>query len=119
MVSDYVTEYPALTVSWQVLGAANDVLGAGCIPCAAPSNSLREVGVVSWRIPPPSAVTAYRSPSYATGRPCPPTATRCRDAPARSQQGGVNGSGLFRVSVGDGVTDWIIAPVPCWMWLDV
>ena len=50
-VNDYATEYPSLTVSWQVLGAADDVLAAGSTPCTVPANSLSPVGEVSWPIP--------------------------------------------------------------------
>ena len=58
VVNDYATEYPSLTVSWQVLGAAEEVLARGSIPYAAPVNSLSQVGEVSWPIP--SAAGSYR-----------------------------------------------------------
>ena len=51
VVNDCATEYPSLTVAWQVLDAVAQVLAQGSIPCAVAANSLSQVGEVSWTIP--------------------------------------------------------------------
>ena len=48
VVNDCATEYPSLTVAWQVLDAVAQVLAQGSIPCAVAANSLSQVGAVSW-----------------------------------------------------------------------
>ena len=48
VVNDNAAAYPSLTVAWQVLGAGDAVLAAGTITCAAPANSLQQVGEVTW-----------------------------------------------------------------------
>ena len=51
VVNDYAAAYPSLTVAWQVLGAGDAVLARGTITCAAPANSLQQVGEVAWDTP--------------------------------------------------------------------
>ena len=58
VVNDYAAAYPSLTVAWQVLGAGDAVLARGTITCAAPANSLQQVGEVAWDTP--AAGGSYR-----------------------------------------------------------
>ena len=58
VVNDYAAAYPSLTVTWQVLGAGDAVLATGTITCAAPANSLQQVGEVTWDTP--AAGGSYR-----------------------------------------------------------
>ena len=58
VVNDYAAAYPSLTVTWRVLGAGDAVLATGTITCAAPANSLQQVGEVTWDIP--AAAGSYR-----------------------------------------------------------
>ena len=58
VVNDYAAAYPSLTVTWRVLGAGDAVLATGTITCAAPANSLQQVGEVTWDTP--AAVGGYR-----------------------------------------------------------
>ena len=51
VVYDYAAAYPSLTVTWRVLGAGDAVLANGTITCAAPANSLHQVGEVTWDTP--------------------------------------------------------------------
>ena len=58
VVNDYATAYPTLTVTWQVLGAGDEVLARSRIACTAPANSLQQIGEFSWAIP--AAGGSYR-----------------------------------------------------------
>ena len=51
VVNDYAAAHPSLTVTWQVLGAGDAVLARRTITCAAPANSLQQVGEVTWDTP--------------------------------------------------------------------
>lgn len=51
VVNDYLFEYPALKVKWEILNSSNEVLESGTIACSVPENCLRKVGEVSWKIP--------------------------------------------------------------------
>ena len=58
VVNDYATAYPTLTVTWQVLGAGDEVLARSRIACTAHANSLQQIGEFSWAIP--AAGGSYR-----------------------------------------------------------
>ena len=61
VVNDYAAAYPSLTVTWRVLGAGDAVLARGTITCAAPANSLQQVGEVTWDMPAaPAAPGSFR-----------------------------------------------------------